>query len=150
MSNGQEDDRSATITRIKELRTFFKNLMEDNRAKIFRDLKRILEKYERPMVAKMDDDSHYDLWSIKDVEIAGRKRKEVYFAGLVIQSTYVGFYYMPIYGEAGLKKVFKEELLTTLKGKACFHIKKLDKPLLAQIREALEIGHKLYKKNGWV
>jgi hypothetical protein len=102
------------------------------------------------MVAKIDDGSHYDLWSIKEVEIAGRKRKEVYFAGLIIQSTYVGFYYMPVYGEPGLKKVFKKELLSTLKGKACFHIKKLDKGLIAQIRDALEISYKFYKKNGWV
>lgn len=58
--------------------------------------------------------------------------------------------YMPIYGEPGLKKVIKKELLSTLKGKACFHINKLDKALIAQIREALEVGHKFYKKNGWV
>ncbi len=57
---------------------------------------------------------------------------------------------MPIYGEPGLKKVFKQELLSTLKGKVCFHIKKLDKADVAQIREALEIGYKFYKKKGWV
>jgi hypothetical protein len=124
--------------------------MEDNRRKIFRDLKGVLKKYERPMVAKIDDDSHYDLWPIKDVEIGGRKRREIYFAGLIIQSTYVGFYYMPVYGEPGLKKVFKKELLSKLRGKACFHITKLDKTLIVQIREALEIGYKFYKKYGWV
>jgi hypothetical protein len=102
------------------------------------------------MVAKIDDGSHYVLWSIKDVVIGGKKREEVYFAGLIIQSTYVGFYYMPVYGEPGMKKVFKKELLSMLKGKACFHIKKLDKTLIVQIREALETGYKLYKKNGWV
>jgi hypothetical protein len=57
---------------------------------------------------------------------------------------------MPIYGVPILKKVFKKELLSTLKGKACFHIKKLDKALISKIREALEIGYKFYKKNGWV
>lgn len=124
--------------------------MEDNRSKIFRELKKLMKKYERPFIAKINDDTHYDLWSIKDVEIAGRKRKEVYFAALVIQSSYVGFYYMPIYPSFGLEKLFKKELLSTLKGKACFHIKKLDKTLLAQIRDALEIGYKFYKKNGWV
>ena len=122
--------------------------MEDNRRKIFRDLKGVLKKYERPMVAKIDDESLYDIWSIKDVVIGGKKRKEVYFAGLIIQSTYVGFYYMPVYGEPGMMKVFKKELRSMLKGKACFHIKKLDKTLIVQIREALEIGYKFYKKNG--
>jgi hypothetical protein len=124
--------------------------MEDNRAEIFRELKKLMKKYEHPFVAKSKDDSHYDLWSIKDVEIAGRKKKEVYFAGLVIQSNYVGFYYMPIYPGFGLEKLLKKELLSTLKGKACFHIKKLDKVLLAQIWEALEIGFRVYKKKAWV
>jgi hypothetical protein len=124
--------------------------MEDNRAKIFRELKKFMKKYEHPFVAKINDDSHYDLWSIKDVDIAGRKRKEVYFAGLAIQSSYVGFYYMPIYPGFGLEKLLKKELVSTFKGKACFHIKKLDKILLAQIGEAPQIGFKVCKKKGWV
>jgi hypothetical protein len=124
--------------------------MENDRGEIFQQLRKILKKYEPPFVAKSDYDSRYDLWSIKDVEIAGRKRKEVFFAGLIIQSNYVGFYYMPAYTHAEIKKIFKKELLSTLKGKSCFHIKKLDKTLVAQIREALEAGYKLYKKNGWV
>ena len=92
----------------------------------------------------------YDLWSFKDLEIAGRKRKEVYFAGLIIQSSYVGFYYMPIYTDVSLKDVFKPELLKLLKGKSCFHVKKLDKELESQIAFALEKGYKLYKKRGWI
>ncbi len=62
--------------------------MEENRTKIFRGLKKLLKKYERPFISKINDDKHYDLWSIKDVEIAGRMRKEVYFARLVIQRSY--------------------------------------------------------------
>lgn len=124
--------------------------MENGRTEIFQRLKKILKKYEPPLVAKSDQDSRYDLWSIKDVEIAGRKRKAVFFAGLIIQSNYVGFYYMPVYADAEIKKIFKKELLSTLKGKSCFHIKTLDKTLIAQIREALEAGYKLYKDNGWV
>jgi hypothetical protein len=99
---------------------------------------------------KFDLDSKYDLWSFKDVEIAGRKRKEVYFAGLIIQSSYVGFYYMPIYTETKLKEVFEPELLSLLKGKSCFHIKKLDANLERQIKNALKTGYELYEKRGWV
>ena len=74
----------------------------------------------------------------------------VYFAGLVIQSSYVGFYYMPLYRKTSLKEIFNDELLSTLKGKACFHIRTPDKTLLTQIREALEYGFKDYKKKGCV
>jgi hypothetical protein len=118
--------------------------------RIFKELKFILKKYEDPLKPKFDLDSKYDLWSFKDVEIAGRKRKEVFFASIIIQSSYVGFYYMPIYTDTNLKDVFKPELLKLLKGKSCFHIKNLDLKLKQQIIEALERGYKLYKKRGWI
>lgn len=122
----------------------------DERKEIFDQVKTLIKKYEPPFIARSDFDSRYELWSEKDVEIAGRKRKEVYFAGLIIQSNYVGFYYMPVYAETTLKDVFGSELLATLKGKSCFHIKKLDEKLLSQIKKSLEAGFKLYKKRGWV
>lgn len=117
---------------------------------IFQRLKAILKVYEDPLVSKFDLDSKYDLWSIKDLEIAGRKQKEVYFAGIIIQSNYVGFYYMPIYTDTGLRDVFGAELLRLLKGKSCFHIKTLDKELEGQIKFALKKGYQLYKKRRWI
>jgi len=40
------------------------------------------------------------VWFVKDLVIAGRKCKEVFFAGLIIQKSYVGFYFMPVYTDA--------------------------------------------------
>jgi len=117
---------------------------------IYKKLKKLLKKYENPLKPKFDLDSKYDLWSFKEIEIDGRKRKEVYFAGLIIQSTYVGFYFMPIYTDTPLKKIFGKELLSKLKGKSCFHIKKLDSILEKQIKDALEKGYKLYKQRNWI
>lgn len=117
---------------------------------IFNELKDILKKYEDILSVKKNEEGYYDLWSIKDIVIDGRKRKEVFFAGLIIQKSYVGFYFMPIYTDTDLKEVFKPELLKLLKGKSCFHIKKLDDELKSQIREALELGFELYKERGWV
>ena len=122
----------------------------DERKEIFDQIKILLKKYQPPFNARSDFESRYELWSEKDIEIAGRKRKEVYFAGLIIQSNYVGFYFMPVYADTTLKDVFEPELLSTLKGKSCFHIKKLDKKLLLQIKRALAVGFKLYKKRDWV
>jgi len=122
----------------------------DELISIYGQLKAILKKYEDPLKPKFDLDSKYDLWSFKQIEIDGRKRKEVFFASIIIQSKYVGFYYMPIYTDTELKEVFKPELLKLLKGKSCFHIKKLDSNLREHIEEALEIGYQLYKKRGWI
>ena len=117
---------------------------------IYNRLKKLLKQYENPLVSKMDLDSRYDLWSVKDVEIAGRKRREVFFASLIIQSAYVGFYFMPVYTDTSLKDVFGPDLLPLLKGKSCFHIKKLDTELEKQIEDALKKGYELYKKRGWI
>ncbi|MBI1806808.1 MAG: hypothetical protein HYR76_07150 [Ignavibacteria bacterium] len=62
--------------------------MEDTRSEIYQRLKKMLKKYEPPFIAKSDYDSRYELRSMKDIEIAGRKRSEVFFAGLIIQSSY--------------------------------------------------------------
>jgi len=124
--------------------------MEKDLIKIFNKLKKVLKKFEDPLKPKFDLNSKYDLWSFKDIEIAGRKRKEVFFAGLIIQIKYVGLYYMPIYTDASLKDVFKPELMKLLKGKSCFHIKQLDANLEQQIKEALERGYSLYQKRGWI
>ncbi len=116
---------------------------------IFASIKTLMQAYTPALSPKMDDNSHYDLWSIKDLIIDGRKRKEVYFAGLIIQKSYVGFYYMPIYVHTELRTAFEPELLKLLKGKSCFHIKANDPVLLEQIRTALQIGFKIYQQNGW-
>ncbi len=125
--------------------------MNENLIEIYNRLKLQLKKYENPLIAKFDMDSRYDLWSVKDVVIGGRKKKELFFAGLIIQSSYVGFYYMPIYEEPEkMKKLFSPELLKLLKGKSCFHIKKLNEGLEKEIEYALEKGYELYKERGWV
>ena len=117
---------------------------------IFSSLKELLQHYHPPLVAKVDDDKRFDLVSFKDLVIEGRKRKEVYFASIILQKDYVGFYYMPVYSDPEMKSIFQPELLTLLKGKSCFHIKRLDDPLREQIRVALKDGFTLYKTRGWV
>ena len=82
--------------------------------------------------------------------VAGRDRKEVYFAGLVVQKSYVGFYFMPAYADQDLSTVFGADLLSTLKGKSCFHLKLLTPELKDQITAALAAGWRLYEERGWV
>ena len=77
----------------------------DNLTEIFDTLKPILAAYSPPLTPKHDEAGYYDLWSIKDLVIEGRKRNEVYFGGLIIQKSYVGFYFMPVYTDADLKPV---------------------------------------------
>lgn len=118
---------------------------------IFNAIHKLLSVYEKGTIKKRGGkDGQVALVSEKELIIEGRKRSEIHFAAALIQKGYVGFYFMPIYAQTQMKKVFKPELLKCLKGKSCFHIKQNDSVLLAQIKEALVIGYKMYKEKGWV
>ncbi len=122
----------------------------DDLQQIFKQVRDLISRYSPPLVAKKDQADYYDLWSVKEVVIAGRKKKEVFFAGVIIQKGYVGFYFMPVYVDAEMKKVFSPELLALLKGKSCFHIRRYEATVMDQIGKALQTGFDIYRKNGWV
>jgi hypothetical protein len=120
---------------------------------IFERLERSLLRYSPPLAARTGqtrDKRDLHPWSEQEVEVAGRKRKEVFFAGLIVQKGYVGFYFMPVYAEPERKELFDPELLALLKGKSCFHVKRLDDDLLAKVDGALAQGFDLYRERGWV
>jgi hypothetical protein len=116
----------------------------------FSTVRSLLKRYQPPLVATVNRATRYELWSQREVVIAGRKRTEVFFASVIVQKEFVGFYFMPVYADTKLKSVFKPELLQRLKGKSCFHLKVLDRELTSQIRSALAVGFAAYKKRGWV
>jgi hypothetical protein len=117
---------------------------------LFEELKALVAPYAEHFVARRDEPGYYDLWSAKDVVIEGRPRKEVFFAALIVQKSYVGFYFMPVYADGDLSALFGPELLATLKGKSCFHIKRWTPEIADQMRTALRAGYELYSARGWV
>lgn len=117
---------------------------------IFNQLRPLIARYSPPLQTRRDEPAYFDTWSIKDLVIDGRKRKEVFFAGLIIQKSYVGFYFMPVYTDPEMRELFQPELLRLLKGKSCFHVRKVTPELLTQVSDALESGFKLYQDRGWV
>jgi hypothetical protein len=122
-------------------------------ASIFGRIEAVLLEYAPPFVVRSEtprDKRNVHLWSERDVEVAGRKRGEVYFAGAIAQKGYVGFYYMPVYTDAERRDLFAPALLPLLKGKSCFHVKELGAERLGQIEDALERGFALYRERGWV
>lgn len=121
-----------------------------NLAITFAEIKLLLQPYAKSLTIRKDSKNHYELWSVKDITIAGRRKKEVYFGGITLYATYVGFYFMPVYSDPGLKDTIADEILGLLKGKSCFHIKVVTPDLKKQIRETLKQGYNLYQKKGWV
>ena len=118
---------------------------------IFEEIKKMLAPYEKGTMKLFGgSDGKVALVSKKPVEIPGRKKDELWFASALVQKGYVGFYYMPVYVDPSIKKLIKPGLLKCLKGKACFYIKKQDKEIFSQVKEALAIGYKEWHQRGWI
>jgi len=80
----------------------------------------------------------------------GGKPVPVQLAAVILQKGYVGLYLMCIYMNDETKKKLPPNLMKLLQGKTCFHIKKLDDGLRADIEAALELGTKAYQERGWL
>ena len=122
---------------------------------VFEKLKRILSAYSPPFSVKTPSDAlrnkrSYELTSYKKVVIAGRPKDEVYFAGIIIQKNYVGFYYMLAYAEPEVRSQLHPEFIALLKGKSCFYIKNYEGIVLDQVKKALDFGLKKYRQKGWI
>ena len=128
--------------------------MKENLNVIFKELRGMISKYSPPLVVgdKVNAGAkpQYVLVSKKAVVIGGKKKNEVYFAGVIEQKGYVGFYYMPVYTNAEMKEIMSPALLRLLKGKSCFYIKELSPALKKDIQRALKAGFALYKKRRWI
>lgn len=75
-----------------------------------------MKKYEiYTLKSKVDLDSKYDLRSFTDIVYNDKPRKEMAFSALIIQSSYVWFYFTPIYTDPESLKMLWEKLLRTLK-----------------------------------
>jgi hypothetical protein len=121
---------------------------------IYSQIEALLKKYAPPFTLspspKVGSKRHYGLRSQKEVEIAGRKFPGVCFASVIEQKGYVGFYYMPIYMNPKMAEKISPRLMKMLKGKSCFYIKSIDPDLLKDVKSALDLAAKCYKKNRWV
>jgi len=71
-------------------------------------------------------------------------------AAIIPQSASVGFYLMPLYVQPALRSKISPTLLKFLKGKSCFHITSIEPPILDDVRNAIELGTKLYSERGWL
>lgn len=125
--------------------------MKTDLIEIFQTIRASMQPYETlGFTSRINSDTEYDLWSEKNVMLLGKERKEIYFAGLKIMKSSVTLHFMLIYIHPEVKELLHPDLLKLLKGKSCFHVKKLDEVLMEQIADALDKGYKIYKQNEWV
>jgi len=121
-------------------------------SQVYDELLSILSEFSPPFTARdkaVRAKRNYILVSEKQVVVDGRKKDEIWFAGIIEQKGYIGFYYMPIYCTPKSAKP-GAALMRLLKGKSCFYVKLLTPELRAEIKAALRTGLTAYRKVGWV
>lgn len=125
--------------------------MKTDLIEIFQTIRASMQPFETlGFNSRINSDTEYDLWSDKNVMLLGKQRNEIYFAGLKIMTSSVTLHFMLIYTNPEVKELLHPDLLKLLKGKSCFHFKKLDEVMMEHVSHALDVGYKTYKQNEWV
>lgn len=95
---------------------------------------------------RKDEPNVLELCGKKEVMQGKQKVDGYYFSSIVPKPKDIRLYFFPIYTHV---KAFSpsDELKKCLKGKSCFHIKKLSPELETEITEMVKTGVELYKKD---
>jgi hypothetical protein len=82
----------------------------------------------------------------KEVMQGKQKVDGYYFASVIPKAKDCRLYYFPLYTHKD-EFSLSEELQKALKGKSCFHIKKMSAEIEKEIGEMVKKGIEIYKKN---
>lgn len=128
----------------------------DSLESVYSKIERILKRHAPPFLFKdlgVRNKKSSQLTVPKPVVVPGSyggKPVPVPLAAVILQKGYVGLYLMCVYMNNEAKKKLSPHLMKLLQGKSCFHVKKLDDGLRADIEAALVLGTKTYKERGWL
>ena len=98
------------------------------------------------MKKKEGTNGHITFSGTKERMQGKQKVDGYYFGSLVQKPKDVRLYFFPIYTHPDQFKL-SEDLQKFLKGKSCFHVKKLNEELLSEIEAMINTGIELYLKD---
>jgi hypothetical protein len=111
--------------------------MKTDLVEIFQTIRAALQPYAvLGFTNRTNSETLYDLWSEKNITVAGEQRTESFFGSVSIAAEYVlvstGFEHKGVDSKQDLK------------------INTLDEVLMSQVEEIFAIGYKKFKENEWV
>lgn len=127
-------------------------MIEKDKQYIFDRLKFLIHPYEKHLVIKKNTPTRYEVEFDKGYSVTSERtgktmvKHGLYFVGIMMQSSYVGFYFMPIYANPSVFSGVSPDLRKLLKGKSCFHIKTYDERLFWEIEKMVKRGYQIFKK----
>lgn len=124
--------------------------MEVDLIRIQSALQEILKTHVPPLQVRKDNESVFEVAGTKEAMQGKQKVDGFYFASVVPKPKDIRFYYFPIYTHSQSFEEISPELRKCLKGKSCFHIKKLSVELEADITKMVNLGVELYLKDNLI
>lgn len=111
---------------------------------IHQTLRQLLLDHVPPLQVKSDGEKGMEVAGTK-VAMQGKQQVDgFYFASIVPKPKDIRLYFFPIYTDAN-EFMLSPDLKKMLKGKSCFHIRKLDDDLTAEVKGMIEKGVKIYQ-----
>lgn len=107
-------------------------------------LRQLLLDHVPPLQVKSDGEKGMELAGTKEAMQGKQKVDGFYFASVVPKPKDIRLYFFPIYTDANAFSL-SPDLKKMLKGKSCFHIKKLDEDLITEIKAMINKGVTIYK-----
>lgn len=109
-------------------------------------LQNILSNASPLLQVRIETESNFEVAGTKEVMQGEKKVDGIYFASVVPKPKDVRLYYFPIYTHKDEFKI-SDNLKKYLKGKSCFHFKKMSLELEKEIEDMVNKGAEIYKKN---
>ncbi|TVZ51870.1 hypothetical protein [Dokdonia sp. Hel_I_53] len=111
-------------------------------------LRRMIKKHLPHLQIRKDDSSGFEAAGTIPTQQGKQKVDGFYFASTVPKPNDCRLYFFPIYTDPSLFENLDPVLRKCLKGKSCFHIKKMDDSLKSSIEAMIDKGISLYKEKG--
>ncbi len=110
------------------------------------NLQNLLKNQVPPLQIRKDNKNVFEVAGTKEVMQGKQMVDGSYFGSVVPKPKDIRLYFFPIYTHPDVFHI-PPELRKCLKGKSCFHIKKLSPELLAAIQVMIETGVEVYLKD---
>ena len=112
---------------------------------IFDRIRAMFAEHEDGAVAKCDQPGSYHL---DTHETRAKDGYRTYFGGVEIKPKFVSAHLFPVYTDPALLDGISPELRKRMQGKSCFNFKKLDEPLLSELKALIDVGAARYRSEG--
>jgi hypothetical protein len=107
----------------------------------------ILKGHCPPLIINMETEDNFEVKG-NTPTMQGRKKVDgIYFASVLAKPKDARLYFFPIYTNKEAFEGLPENLRKCLKGKSCFHFKKINSELEVSLKDMIQQGIKIYKEN---